>query len=99
MLKHLFHFRTPTVSGNEIKAQNHLARGEIDLALAAYRRIQPVSPRILNVIGQIYTEKKDDNEQALKCHMQALKMQEKVNKIVLSLVSSMLVVFFCFTER
>jgi tetratricopeptide (TPR) repeat protein len=65
-----------------MQAQEHLARSEVDLALAAYRRIQPVSPRILNLIGQIYTEQQNDNEHALECHMQALKMQEKVNKKV-----------------
>jgi hypothetical protein len=67
-----------TTSDDEIQAQEHLARNEIDLALTAYRRIKPVSPRILNLIGQVYTEKLDDNEHALVCHMQALHMQEEV---------------------
>ena len=69
-----------TESDEEVQAQKYLARGKIDLALAAYQRIKPPSPRIFNIIGRIYTEKLNDNENALKYHLQALKLQEKVRK-------------------
>ena len=69
-------------TNDEIQARKHLARGRIDLALAAYQRIKPVSPRVLNIIGRIYAEKQNDNENAVKYHLQALKLQEKVCKII-----------------
>lgn len=76
----VFYFSCLKVSSNEIQAEEHLARGEFDFALTAYRRIKPVSPRILNLIGQIYMEKLNDNESALVCYIQALKMQGEVKQ-------------------
>jgi hypothetical protein len=76
----LLYFSSSTVSQDEIQAQEHLPRGEIDLALTAYRRIQPVLSRILNLTKQIYTDKLNNSESALVCHMQALKMQGEVKK-------------------
>ncbi len=48
------------------------------MALVAYRHIQPVTARILNIMGQLCADRKGDYDYALQCHKQALKMQEKV---------------------
>ena len=76
----MFYFSSSKISQDEIQAQEYLACGEFDLALAAYRRIQPVSPRILNLMGEIYIENLNNIDSALVCHIQALKMQGEVNK-------------------
>lgn len=69
---------TTIVDNDETQAEKLLARGKVDQALAAYQRIKPISTRILNIIGRIYTEKKNDQEAALKYHSQALLLQETV---------------------
>ena len=53
-------------------------RGDVDRAIAIYRRIRPVTARVLNAMGQLYANKKEGYNDALKCHTQALKMQEEV---------------------
>lgn len=53
----------------------------MDLAIVTYRRIQPMTARILNIIGQLCADRKGDYEFALQCFKQALKMQEKVINI------------------
>ncbi len=62
-----------------MKAHRYAEKGEIERAIAAYQRIQPVTARILNAIGQLSAEKKGDYDYAIQCHTQALKMQEEVN--------------------
>ncbi|CAF0972875.1 unnamed protein product [Rotaria sordida] len=68
------------VNDDELEAQKHLERGEIDLVLVAYRRIHPVSARILNIMGRLSAEKKKDYDYALECHTQALKIQEQTGE-------------------
>lgn len=74
----LFFFSDPVIIDNELEAKKYIAQGEIDLALIAYRRIQPISARILNAIGQLSADKKGDYDYAFTCYSQALKMQEQV---------------------
>ena len=74
-------FRDSTISAEEMKAQRYAQRGEIDRALAIYRRIEPMTARILNIIGQLSAEKKGDYKYAMQCYTQALKMQEEVTYI------------------
>ncbi len=62
-----------------MKAKRCAERGEIDKALAAYRHIEPTTPRILNAMGQLAATRKGDFDYAIKCHTRALKMQEEVN--------------------
>jgi tetratricopeptide (TPR) repeat protein len=66
------------MTAEEIKAKKYAARGDIDLALVEYRRIQPPTARVLIAIGQLCADRKGDYEYALQCFKQALKMQEKV---------------------
>ncbi|CAF1612815.1 unnamed protein product [Rotaria magnacalcarata] len=72
--------RDSTLTLEEIKAQKCIEKGEIDRALAIYQRIQPVTPRILNAIGQICADRKEDYKHALQCHIKALKMQEEAGE-------------------
>jgi hypothetical protein len=77
-----FFSRDPIISAEETKAHKYVERGETDLALVAYQRIQPVTARVLNAIGQLCADKKGDYAYALQCHTQALKMQEEVNFVI-----------------
>ncbi len=70
--------REAPITPEERAAQADAENGEIDLALVAYMRIKPVTPRILNAMGKLSSEKKGDYQYALQCHLQALKMQEEV---------------------
>lgn len=70
--------RDSTVTPEENKAQKCIEKGEIDRALAIYQGIQPVTPRILNIIGQICADRKEDYKHALQCHIKAQKLQEEV---------------------
>ena len=70
------------ITADEWEARKHVDQGEIDLALIAYKRIHPVSPRILNAIGQLCTDKKGDYNYAFECHSKALKMQEQVEFLI-----------------
>ncbi|CAF2520941.1 unnamed protein product [Rotaria sp. Silwood2] len=72
--------RSSSVNDNELEAQKHLEQGQIDLALAAYRRIYPVSAKILNIIGRLCAEKKKDYDCALEYHTQALRIQEQTGE-------------------
>ncbi len=71
----------PVLSPEETKAQRYVARGEIDRALAVYQRIKPANARVLNAIGNLCADKKGDYHYALKCHTQALKIQEEVKHL------------------
>lgn len=53
-------------------------KGEIDLALAAFRRSKPESAQKLNMIGRLCVEHKKEYDYAAECHTQALKIQEQV---------------------
>ena len=74
----MFHFREPVYTPQEIKAQKYASKGDIDLALVEYRRIQPPTTRILIAMGRLCADRKGDYDFALQCFKQALKMQEKV---------------------
>ncbi|CAF4837867.1 unnamed protein product [Rotaria sp. Silwood1] len=67
----------PMISDDELQAENHIKNGKIDLAIAAYQRISPVSASIFVRIGHLYADKKGDYDNALNCYMQALKIQEE----------------------
>ncbi len=62
----------------ETKARKYAEKGDIDLALVEYRRIQPPTSRILVAMGRLCADRKGDYDFALQCFKQALKMQEKV---------------------
>ncbi|CAF0765821.1 unnamed protein product [Rotaria sordida] len=70
----------PKISDDELQAENYVKNGEIDLAIAAYRRICPTSASILIHIGDLYADKKGDYDNALHCYTQALKMQEETGE-------------------
>ena len=72
--------KSVTISAEERQAEKHLEDGNVDLALIAYHRLQPVTARILNAIGRLCAEKKGDYNYALQCHSRALKMQEEVSE-------------------
>lgn len=71
-------FSSNGTTSDESEAKKHLEQGNVDLALIAYKRIQPVSARILNIIGRLSAERKWDYDYAFQCHCQALQMQEQV---------------------
>ena len=62
---------------DELKAEEYIEQGDVNLALITYQRIQPVSPRILNIIGRLSLEKKFDHDYAFQCHSQAFKIQQE----------------------
>ncbi len=62
----------------EVQAQRLIQRGEIDKAITIYERLE-TDPRILNIIGLLYAEKKGDYDTAINYYKRALKLQEKVN--------------------
>jgi tetratricopeptide (TPR) repeat protein len=62
----------------EVQAQRLIQRGEIDKAITIYERLE-ADPRILNIIGLLYSEKKGDYDTAINYYKKALKIQEKVN--------------------
>ncbi|CAF4626743.1 unnamed protein product, partial [Rotaria sp. Silwood2] len=65
------------ISDYELQAENHTKNGEIELAIAAYQRIHPISARILVQIGRLYSDNRGDYNNALNFYTQALKLQEK----------------------
>ncbi|CAF0910435.1 unnamed protein product [Rotaria sordida] len=75
-LVHIKNSIDPVISVEEIKAQKYAEQGDIDMALITYQRIQPVTVRILNAMGQLSADRKGDYDYALQCHQQALKLQE-----------------------
>jgi tetratricopeptide (TPR) repeat protein len=66
------------MSDDEIKAQDLVKCDEIDKAIAIYQRLEPVSARVLNIIGVLYSEKKGDYNSAINYYERALKIQEEV---------------------
>ncbi len=79
MTQFYVYFRDSPLSPEELKAKRCAEKGEVDRALAAYGRIEPTTPRILNAMGQLSASRKGDFNFAIKCHTKALKMQEEVN--------------------
>ncbi|CAF3294735.1 unnamed protein product [Rotaria sp. Silwood2] len=67
------------ISDYELQAENHTKNGEIELAIAAYQRIHPISARILVQIGRLYSDNRGDYNNALNFYTQALKLQEKTD--------------------
>jgi hypothetical protein len=61
-----------------LQARKYLERGDIDRAIMAYRRIRPLSVRILKLIARLSTDEKHDYDTAIECYELALKMQDKV---------------------
>jgi tetratricopeptide (TPR) repeat protein len=66
-----------------LQAKKFLERGDIDQAIMAYRRVRPVSVRILKIIGQLSADEKQDYDTAIECYRQALKMQEQVKSLTI----------------
>ena len=56
-----------------------LKRNEIDQALAYCQSIKPRTAQILQAMGQLYAEKKNDYESAINYYKEAIEMQEQVN--------------------
>ncbi|CAF4003521.1 unnamed protein product [Adineta steineri] len=72
---------TPSfITVEETKAEQYVGQGDINLALSTYQRIQPMTARILNRMGDLSAVKKSDYDYALQCHQQALKMQKESNE-------------------
>ena len=90
------YFSASTVSTDELEAKKYEERGDIDQALAAYQRIHPVSSRILNIIGQLYAEKKGNYKKAMEYLTKSLKMQEEVKQNMALLYRHY---SLCFTGR
>ncbi|CAF0930238.1 unnamed protein product [Adineta steineri] len=67
------------ISEEELQAKAYLERGDIDRAIMAYRRIRPVTVRILKIIGQLSAEEKHDYDTAIECYELALKMQDETD--------------------
>lgn len=59
--------------------EDFLKRNEIDQAIAYYLSIKPRTAQILQAIGQLYAEKKNDLESAINYYKEAIEMQEQVN--------------------
>ena len=78
MVVEFYFSRDLAITAEEAKAQTYVEKGDIDLALIVYQRIQPTTARILNAMGRLCTERKGDYDYALKCHKQALKLQRAV---------------------
>ncbi len=55
--------------------------GQIDEGLACYQRLKNQSPRVLNIIGHLYANKKGDYNTAVKYYKKAMKIQEHVRKL------------------
>ena len=79
ILAHIY-FSTSKVTADQLQAESYVESGEIDLAIAVYQRIHPVSTSILTRMGHLYGDKKADYDSAFKCYTKALKMQEAVSK-------------------
>ena len=78
VLAHIY-FSTTKVSADQLQAESYVESGEIDLAIAAYQRIHPVTTSILTRMGHLYGDKKADYDSALKCYTAALKIEEEVS--------------------
>ncbi len=68
------------MSDDEIKAQHLVKCGEIDEAIASYQRLKPVSVRVLNIIGVLYSDKKGDYNSAINYYERVLQIQEEVHR-------------------
>lgn len=77
---YFIYFSLLDMSDEEIQAQDLVIHGEIDDALTIYQRLEPESVRILNIIGDLYVEKKGNFERAMIYYGKALELQEKVNR-------------------
>lgn len=66
----------------EAQAKAHLDHGDIDKAISTYRSIQPISARILKILGQLSSDEKHDYPAAIEYYCQALKLQEEVRSIL-----------------
>ncbi|CAF0983561.1 unnamed protein product [Rotaria sordida] len=75
------------ISEDELEAKKYLKRGDIDQAIVAYRRIRPMSVRILKLIGQLSADEKRDYDIAVECYRQALKMQEEAGEDIADTLS------------
>jgi tetratricopeptide (TPR) repeat protein len=68
------------MSDDEIKAQHLVKCGKIDEAIAIYQRLKPVSVRVLNIIGVLYSDKKGDYNSAINYYERVLQIQEEVHR-------------------
>ena len=78
----------------EKRAEDFVKCGEIDQAIEIYQSLTPHQPRILNIIGTLYAEKKCDYELSIYYFQQALTMQEEVWTPSLFIVQNKDNVFF-----
>lgn len=53
-----------------------------------------MTARVLNAIGRLCAEKKEEYNYALECHIKALKMQEEVNEYLFDNIYSHSDTFF-----
>ena len=75
---------SPTQSSRSTEtyeAEELVKNGQIDLAIAAFQRLHPVSIEILLRRGQLYANQKGDYDNGLQYYSQVLKLQEKVNNL------------------
>jgi hypothetical protein len=61
-----------------LQANKYLEEGNIDQAIMAYRKIRPMTVRILKIIGKLSVDKKQDYHTGIECYRQAFQMQQKV---------------------
>ncbi|CAF1277038.1 unnamed protein product [Rotaria magnacalcarata] len=69
------------ISEHEVEARKCLKHGDVDGAIRAYRRIRPMSIRIIKLIGRLFADEKHEYDNALECYEQAFKIQEEVKRI------------------
>ncbi|CAF3517031.1 unnamed protein product [Rotaria socialis] len=68
------------ISEHEVEARKCLKHGDVDGAIRAYRRIRPMSIRILKLMGRLFADEKHEYENALECYEQALRLQEETGE-------------------
>ncbi|CAF0758933.1 unnamed protein product [Adineta steineri] len=68
---------SPQIPEEELEANKYLKEGNIDEAIKAYRRIRPMTVRILKIIGKLSVDYKQDYHTGIECYRQAFQMQQK----------------------
>lgn len=69
----------PVIVFDQGIVDDFLKRNEIDQAIAYCESMKPRTAQILQTIGQLYVEKKNDLESAINYYKEAVAIQEQVN--------------------
>jgi tetratricopeptide (TPR) repeat protein len=93
------YFSLPILSKEEKQAQKLVQHGKVDQALGLYQRVRNHSPHLLNTMGHLYGNRKGDYNSAVKYYKQAMKIQEKVYRLILTVSKFEKIVSFCIERR